>query len=309
MITVITSIPPSSPKRVIDEKIFETSYRDACIDSWKKLGAEIITINSFKEYDAVKAGIPQIKVIGVDSDGTAVTGKPLILFYDLIKGALATNSEVFVITNADIFFSHVSQISDIIHKMQPKDAIVARRVNVESLNASLGSSYRWGYDLFVVHREDLNMLCPDRDLYFGDPWWDWRALCNLVFNGINITCLDSSHVLHLLHKDAFTFDRLAEIGNKQLPKLFKIVNSQSYDNSTATAIKLAEIIHKFERMLVHYKQINMSNLQYEIDISFHHRFTLVLTHFAEQIIGFNSSSPEQISLACDELKCALEGKN
>jgi len=313
MITVITSVPPTPPQREVDQNAYSGLYRMACVDSWNRLGPRVISVNSSKESELLKGVLPELEIFSVDSDGSEKVGKPLVLLDDLIRTAQSMETDIIAFVNADIYLANVEKIKDLLVNVTPGSAIVANRTDIVSLDKMQGSTHSGGYDLFVVHRDDLRKISTKDDLYFGDPWWDYHALCNLVLSGVSVTSLDSSHVLHLYHDFAFTWDRWTDIGKATLEDLNATVKSQKYDKSNSNSKALACLIkglvknvHRCDRPAhIHFARMMSGRKPCELEKNSLLKFANKLVIFAEHSLGFQPASQEQIALGCVELKMAL----
>jgi hypothetical protein len=304
LVTVITSIPPFHSKREVDGDDFTGVYQNACIDSWARLGADVVSVNSLAESGGHPVGQSRYSVATVESDGSVACDKPLVLWNDLIDVAAECSSEKIVIINSDIFIHRPGELAQLISELRPGQAIVGRRINIKSLKSSEASIYRLGFDLFVLHRRDLSLLRSPKDLYFGDPWWDYVALCNLLLCGVTVTALDPLHTLHLFHEAAFSKERWASIGFDIMDHLFKGIQARGDQPETASALVMTDLITEC------YDQIfragpaggqEISNLGGEfsepVDDSPLRKFSHGLARHAEEVLDFRSDGLDQFSVA------------
>jgi len=319
-ITVITSIPPACPSRSVDGNDIGGAYRQACVDSWQRFADRIVSVNSCNEAEAVAAANSGVAVRSVESDGMAIAGRPLVLFDDLLQCAVEEKTDLIALTNSDIFLADAAVLRQQVELLQSGEAMVARRVNVQSLHNLTGASYKWGYDLFVLRREDIAKLYREKTLFFGEPWWDYYFLSNIVLNGIPVKPTESAHVLHLSHKEAYSSDRWLATGMFSLKTLRDNIEAGSISSDAAAqlfsdvvvntsdllpvkdavqlAVKNIRALSLYHIMLF-YKSFPGKKAPQENDL---HLFSCALTAYAELKINFGSSSRERIKKSCGELK-------
>ncbi|CAK8724236.1 hypothetical protein LDFHOB_14060 [Candidatus Electronema aureum] len=316
MISVITSIPPVSPSRKIDTNEVGITYRNLCINSWKEVGDDIISVNNIHETNILNK-IDGIEVYAVNSDGSSVSGRPLVLFNDLIDCAIQSDSKFILITNSDIFLTNTDDLKKQIRSLDKGEAIVSRRINVESLKENKGYTYRLGYDLFVLHRSDLEKIYKQKTMFFGEPWWDYFFLSIILLHGMRIKHIDSSYVLHLSHKEAFSTERWNLIGKDILKELTDgaekekigisdvdfLINFVINFRSSLFLIKNPLVLMRNIDVFIYYfnvilrKPINDS----QIDANDLYLFSCKLRIFTEVILGFKRSSRQDIKKSCSEL--------
>jgi hypothetical protein len=315
LVTVITSIPPFHSKREVDGDDFTGVYHNACIDSWACLGADVVSVNSVAELGNHPVGKSRYSVATVEPDGSADCGKPLVLWNDLIDAAIESSSEQIVFINSDVFIHRPSELAQLISELRPGQAIVGRRTNIKSLKNSEASIYRLGFDLFVLHRKDLSLLRYPKALYFGDPWWDYVALCNLLLAGVTVTALDSVHMLHLIHETAFSKERWASIGFEIIDHLYKSTQARGDQPKTASAMTMVGLItdcyDRIQRGTRSGGGHGISNLAGEpsepADDSPLRKFSHGLVRHTEEVLDFKSDGLDQFSVAnaCSGLLEAL----
>ncbi len=318
-ITVITSVPPVIPSRPIDGNDVGKAYRQACIDSWQCFGGRIISVNNNKEADAVRAATSGISICPVASDGTAVAKRPLVLFDDLLHCAAQEETELIALTNSDIFLADAEMLREQAVCLKSGEVLVSRRVNVESLRNASGSTYKWGYDLFILRREDIARLHRETTLFFGEPWWDYYFLSNLILSGLSVVTTDSAHVLHLAHKEAYSSERWLATGEFSLQTLRQLAETGAYAAyptvrhfiryviNTSSLLPVKDVLllamRNFRALTLYhvmlcYKFCPQRKSPQENDLHF---FSCALTAYAELIINFGVSSRARINKACSEL--------
>lgn len=322
-ITIITSIPPVCPSRSVDGSDIGGAYRQACVDSWQRFAERIVSVNSCNEAQAVAAANSGVAVRSVESDGMAVAGRPLVLFDALLQCAVEEKTDLIALTNSDIFLADAAVLRQQAELLQSGEAMVSRRVNVQSLHNLTGASYKWGYDLFVLRREDIAKLYRETTLFFGEPWWDYYFLSNIVLNGMAVKPTDSSHVLHLAHKEAYSSDRWLATGTFSLKILQDNIEAGRISSDAAaqlfsdTVMNASDVLPvkdaiqlamkniralSLYHVMLFYKFVPEKKAPQENDL---HLFSCALTAYAELKINFGSSSRERIKKACGELNARM----
>lgn len=294
MVSLITSIPPFHSKREIDGDDFTGAYQIACRDSWSRLGAEVVSVNSEVESGAHTAGHNGYSVVTVDTDGSAACGKPLVSWNDLVNTAIGRDSDQILFLNSDIFVHRTDELLPLISELRPGNAIVGRRVNIKSLKGKEAAIYRLGFDLFAVHREDVDLLRSPIEIFFGDPWWDYVALCNLLLRGVTVSTCDPIHILHLFHEAAFSKERWSSIGIEIMGHMFKNLPHRGTALSNHSSLAIAELItachDQVERVNSTAKNQEISQLRSECNLPGHdsalRMFSHGLIHHTETALNF-----------------------
>lgn len=325
-ITIITSIPPTCPFREIDSRELSKEYRASCVDSWKRFGDRIVSVNNSQEAHLLRGEIDGVDICTVESNGCSVSGRPLVLFEDLLCCAANEKSEIIALTNSDIFFANAENLKRQACLLNEGEAIVSRRINVQSLQKNAGTTYQWGYDLFVLHRKDIEKIYREKTMFFGEPWWDYYFLSNIILNGITIKTVDSLHVLHVSHKEAYFQKRWLAIGKTILKNLVNNIEYGNYASNTKDTLYFRDFVinsaegirwrGNVQRVLSNKKaaiaylantffqkiRLRKEKQQKELDNKLLYLFSCKLIIFSEIIIQFGCSSSEDIKKSCSELR-------
>lgn len=317
---MLTSVPPFTPKRETDLGSVSEQYRNSCIQSWQSVGDRAISVNSVAEQNHSRNQLG-IQFTFVESDGRRDTGRPLILFNDLVDVAIDSDCEFLLLTNSDIFLARQPELLDEIAGTGEGQCLVSQRANITSLANSEAEAYDWGYDLFVVHRNDFKKLRTDIPMYFGEPWWDYHVLCILQLRGVEIVPLECSHVLHLVHPEAYSWSRWTEIGSASLNDLSRsAIRSEScstLDQTQSSELskrireshRLLKSLRRVDRMLWNFArelysrpQAPYSDPRYFVLQQYSHS----LRQHANDALRFQAVNNEFVERACQELRCKLE---
>jgi hypothetical protein len=185
------------------------------------------------------------------------------------------------------------------------------------MNPPIGKTYRLGYDLFVIHREDFPTIRTDTDIYFGEPWWDYHALLQLILHGIEVIPVESAHVLHAAHQESWSADRWEKIGIKMLNMLRPVVPKEHNYRGNLQGLNLARMLREFYHFVddcgsTGYRRILrrlLSRPPCVIDEMFLREFSQRLRSFAEEILSFRQIDQGHLTMACLELSEALQPRN
>jgi hypothetical protein len=281
-------------------------------------------VNNSQEAPLLRGAIDGVEICTVESNGCSVSGRPLVLFEDLLRCAVnETTSELIALTNSDIFFANAEDLKKQACLLNEGEAIVSRRINVQSLQQSAGSTYQWGYDLFVLHRKDIEKLYREKTMFFGEPWWDYHFLSNIILNGITIKPVDSSHVLHVSHKEAYSQKRWFDIGKTILKNLIDNIEHENYSSSTKDThyfrnfvINSSEgirwkgnvrrVLSNNKAVISYFANTFLQNIPLRrktiVCNNLLYLFSCKLILFSEIIIQFGCSSDENIRKSCRELQ-------
>ena len=75
----------------------------------------------------------------------------------------------FALINADVFIADTSLRKRFIN-MQRGEVYFSRRIDIETLEQREGAPFKFGYDFFVAHADDISGV--NSCMVFGAPWWD-----------------------------------------------------------------------------------------------------------------------------------------
>lgn len=217
-IPLFTSLPPRMARQtVLGDEIGE-DYARRCFGSWVASGFRPVTVNARSESIS-----PLYRALGVetrrlDRDASAICGRPLPYFADLIEEMRASGPGVVALTNADIQLRLTPADLTRIRTLKRGECVVAHRVDVDYPEMTTGPEYDPGFDFFALHAEDLPAIrdCP---LVFGLPWWDHFLPLLLLMRGLRRVDISIGSVVHLQHDDRWDPQSWQRMGADFLPTL------------------------------------------------------------------------------------------
>lgn len=204
--TELLAVTSVAPKR--------EGRQTVCLDSWKKLGLEIWSVNSPEEISALSGSYPQVsRWIAVKDDGFKTPRLNRIL-----EVAPLANKPIMII-NADI---------ETYGPQQRLLELVARRVNVVGIRHNYAvrpgddALEPWGLDAFIVYPEQVCRLTsvPFR---IGSPMWDYWLPWELAKLGYTLEWLGDPFFYHRSHKLAWSEEECS-VQHVIFNKLFGEVN-------------------------------------------------------------------------------------
>ena len=183
------------------------------IESWQKLGFEVISVNGAKEAKALEGLYPSVKIAVIEKTAERIAGKPVPYIHDLVKVLRnrcaehnkALNQCIVGIINSDIYLRPVPNLPEIIHTQTPGAIILGPRVDVNDVSdletyCSSGSeTYSVGYDYFLISGELLDDF-DESPFAMGMPFWDYWLPLVALLNGRTLRSLNAPVALHVNHK-------------------------------------------------------------------------------------------------------------
>ena len=186
-ITLATSI---APVRIDTQK-------DA-INSWRKLGFEVISVNSRIEIDDISKEFPEITFVEADRNACSYAGKPFVYFDDVLAALDRSGSSVCGIVNSDILLITDGEFLNYIGKEATKSFVIGSRMDVASLSELQGEEYFAGFDFFFFDRAFIREY-PHSVFCLGLPWWDYWAPIVPLMKGITVKQLITPVAYHVKH--------------------------------------------------------------------------------------------------------------
>lgn len=207
-ITVVTSIAPHNLEK-----------QKAAIASWLACGFRVVSLNIAAEIDILKTEFPAVEFSRVTRDGTAVSGKPLVYFDDILAFLRVQGEGVFGIVNSDIYLMADRTCIDLIRHEARGCLLYGARVDVKSLGQRVGTFYSAGFDYFFFDKAALECY-PASNFMLGMPWWDYWAPLMPHFRGLKIKLLDAPFAYHVEHKRNYNDAGFVRLGQEFAEALF-----------------------------------------------------------------------------------------
>jgi hypothetical protein len=224
---LITSIPPRLSRLDASGVDVGDVYQAECIASWRRASFEAFSVNSAGED--TRCDLPTVRV---HRDASQVTGRPHVFFADLLSvGAKNAVNGRFAIANADLIMK--PDLAGAVDRLQPGELLFCRRIDVERVGQTEGTTYHSGFDFFATNVADVAGL-RDSQLVFGAPWWDHYLPLMLHMRGCKLHLLEPS-VVHLVHDERWDWTLWTALGQKFL----KAISQSATDADYKARLKIA----------------------------------------------------------------------
>lgn len=228
-IPLFTSIPPRMSRLDANGAEIGEAYQRDCIASWRRAGFEPVSVNSANEAPPLA-----LRVISVDRDASAITGRPHVFLADLLAvAARESRGRSFALANADLILT-APDIVDRVAQLQPGEFMFSRRLDIDRIDQTQGTPYPYGYDFFAGHSADLEGLY-DSGMVFGAPWWDHWLPIMMLMRGRHIRQYEPT-VLHLNHVERWDSSVWTRLGQRFVQAIRPDATDKTYRKRLDDAI-------------------------------------------------------------------------
>src|SRR6185437_14415608 len=208
---LFTSVPTRFVRKNKAGVNFGDDYFSRCVTSWRTCNLEPSSINSQDEEESPLAREFGVRRVEVERNAFDVCGKPLVYLTDFTRAACAAAEGPLVIANSDILLDIPPETSERIAAIQPGECLVARRVDIRSMDVYKGKEYRSGYDFFAYHTHDLRRVA-DSPFVLGLPWWDYFLPIAMFLQGVRPIGPGSGIAYHLHHTERWDWQNFSRLG-------------------------------------------------------------------------------------------------
>jgi len=196
-ITVATSIAPRGIEKQLN-----------AINSWRRLGLQIISVNSSDEIEYLSSIFSEVTFIQTDRTAADILGKPFVYVDDLLKALRATCSRICGIINSDIILNNSEDILPFLRRECRNTLIYGQRNEIKTLSSSNLTPYYYGRDYFFFEKGFIDCI-PSSNFFMGTPWWDWWFPLIAVSAGIRLVQPLELIAHHLSHRQAWEANHYA----------------------------------------------------------------------------------------------------
>ncbi|HLN10904.1 MAG TPA: hypothetical protein VK281_18365 [Xanthobacteraceae bacterium] len=203
--TLYTSLPPRLARQIGDTEV-GPSYLAECVNSWKRAGFAVVSLNCARE-------MRQLEPLGYDVVFQEVAAdRPQL--GDFLRAIRASGKPVAGIINADVILPNHPALLDAVMDHAQGGLVVAERMNIDPLRLRLTWQTCHGFDAFIFRTEPLSRMDPACELSFGEPWWDyWFPLAYLA-TGARLMTTSVPLIFHLDHAQKWRSAQWIASGNK-----------------------------------------------------------------------------------------------
>lgn len=203
-ITIATSLAPQNRE----------VQRNA-LASWKRLGFNIISVNSSEEIKLIKDLFPDVTFVETERNASASLGKPYVYFDDVLRVLESTGSQICGIVNSDIHLIAGDDFLEFISKEARGSFVFGSRVNVASLSSLEGKEYVLGFDFFFFSRTIMKEYMKT-DFCLGVTWWDYWAPVVPILKRLSVKQLITPVAYHIQHPARWDRQQFLDFGAKFL---------------------------------------------------------------------------------------------
>lgn len=230
---LVSSIPPQLRGQPLAPGN-ATSLQHRVFASWRHAGCSLLSLHTAAELAARPGHAEQLRQAGVAVlELQASDAEPL----PNLRASLAAISQahpqaLFALTNADILFAPSSALPQALQALQPNQALVGRRSNVEATPdgdiSPCGQRDIYGFDFFAIHAEGLRRALPliPETLVFGRPWWDLYLPLTLLAAGLELRDPGPNLFMHPIHQERWSGEQWLSFGQQADQRFRQLLNQQ-----------------------------------------------------------------------------------
>ena len=231
---LVSSIPPQLRGQPLDSA-HTTSLQQRVFASWRQAGCSLLSLHTAAELTARPGHAEQLYQAGVAVlELQQREAEPLPnLRASLTALSRAHPQALIALTNADILFAPSSALPQALEGLQPHQALVGRRSNVEAAAdgsvAPSGPRDPHGFDFFAFHAEALQRALPliPEGLVFGRPWWDLFLPLALLAAGLELREPGPNLFLHPIHEERWSGEQWLRFGQQADDRFMQLLAQQA----------------------------------------------------------------------------------
>lgn len=195
-IPLFTSIPPRV-RRPVNGRDYGDAWQAACIESWRRSGFRVISLNGAAELVDLRRSYPA----GVDfiELPPGVERPRIVDFLDAAKDSGAATAGV---VNADCLMIPRTGLAERLSEGLKSVAIV-ERINLDRQTLRPTGQHCYGFDAFFFPTGALGALKQDESWRIGDTWWDYWLPLAFHLGGVEPRTLPAPMLVHLDHELAW----------------------------------------------------------------------------------------------------------
>jgi hypothetical protein len=194
-VVIYTSLAPNLCRTAEGNEISE-GYQRACIKSWKRLGANIVSLNPVTEISLLRDLKFEVDFLRVDAK------RPRIV--DFINAARNSEKKISAIVNADCLLVAPQAVIDSSLEYSMNGMVLFERLNIHPETNCPTGTHCNGFDLFLFSTKPLFNTELDERFAIGSPWWDYYFPMAYEAAGGKLYTLPGPALIHLDHPIGFS---------------------------------------------------------------------------------------------------------
>lgn len=182
----ITSISPG-------HRNFDSQLK--AIESWKKAGYEVVSLNSPEEIELLKDF--DVKFIPTYRHNKSLFGKPYVTVSAIIDYLKEVKSKHSLIINSDIIIQDSQNITNELRNLSEDGIIIINRRDFD-VDINQSTVYENGFDGFFINEKFLDTF-PQTILCLGQCHWDYWLPYVSIENKVKVIRLKEPYLFHHAH--------------------------------------------------------------------------------------------------------------
>ena len=183
------------------------------IETWRAFGFRVTSLNVPEEIAAVRDHFPAVSFVPANRSGSAITGKPLVFFDDIVAYLKASDNRLCGIVNSDISLKADNDVMAVIAKHSENGFMYGSRVDTQGAHEVDGPVYTSGFDYFFFDRWILDSY-PSSGFMIGMPWWDYWAPTIPILRGFRVNRCVSPIAYHEEHPRNYSDSLFVDFGQE-----------------------------------------------------------------------------------------------
>lgn len=165
-----------------------------CLDSWKRTGLRVVSVNAGYEIDNLEGLYPQVdEWVRCDQQGTAYP-KPTQLINRLLGVAITMDSPILLL-NSDIEIYGNQEV--LTEKAARRQCAIGIRHNYDFSQAT-ATMEPYGLDAVLVYPEQVVGI-PEMQYAIGRPFWDYWLPWHMMQTGTELEWIGEPFFYHQSH--------------------------------------------------------------------------------------------------------------
>lgn len=168
------------------------------VESWKKLGYHIISVNSKAEISQLMHNFQEVEFVESHRNAASLAGKPLIFLDDILTVLEKSEATVCGIINSDIILDAPEGFIEFIEREARNALVFGVRTEIATPQDRDGELFAYGFDYFFFDKGLINAF-KGTSFCLGAPWWDYWLPTVPLICGVKVKQLVSPVAFHVTH--------------------------------------------------------------------------------------------------------------